>query len=455
MTLGGQLTLTFLLATAVTAVFSGAARAQLLLPQPGTPGQTRTMPSPQPSPVEPPFAPQIGPYTPPPPEALPERPAPPPFLSKGGRATIPTAQTARLLLTPSITIDEAYTDNVFLDNDFKRSDFITSFTPGLLLGLRTTDFGLGAGYVFTSEIYAKETELTDALARWAGSVAAFYSFTPQLRLDVQAAYYEDNNATGSAIAGVSTGRTRSRGAAVAPTLLWQFDPLTTVQLQGAWYRQTFDEREDQFASAALSDYDTYIVSPNVARRITPNLTVTFQYQYLASDYAVGEDFASSLFLPGVIYQIAPDLAATLNVGPQVVTTGQTGTSVAAQFGLTKTFRWGSIGLSASHAEVPTGGLGGSAETTTVGLAATIANLLLPGLTVSLSPSYTNAKGDGTLGTTNSVGLEVLATYPVTRWMSAFLAYSYFRQRTTGSDLNDIDANRVTAGIQLFEAIRLR
>jgi hypothetical protein len=40
-------------------------------------------------------------------------------------------------------------------------------------------------------------------------------------------------------------------------------------------------------------------------------------------------------------------------------------------------------------------------------------------------------------------------------MTAFLAYSYFAQRTNGTDLNDIDANRVTAGIQLHEAIRFR
>ncbi len=62
---------------------------------------------------------------------------------------------------------------------------------------------------------------------------------------------------------------------------------------------------------------------------------------------------------------------------------------------------------------------------------------------------------GALGTTDSINLQVLATYPVTRWLAAFLAYNYFRQRTTGTDLNDIDANRVTAGIQLFEALRLR
>lgn len=449
MKLVGQLALTFLLTTCFTAAPSITAWAQ----QPGPAGPGQTIQSPQPSPVEPPFSPLFAPYTPPA-EAPTDQPAPPPqFLTKGGRAQVPAAHAGQFVLTPSILIDEAYTDNVFLDNDFKRSDFITSFTPGLLLGFRTPDFGLGVGYVFTSEIYAKETELTDALARWGASVAAFYIATPRLRLDFEAGYFEDNNTTGSGIAGVSTGRTRSRSAAASPALSWQFDPLTTIQLRAAWYTQSFDQ--DQFTNVALNNYDTYTVSPTLARKITPGLTGTLQYQYLFQDVKNGEDTEYNLVLLGVNYQIAPDLSVTLSVGPQVVTKGQGGTSVAAQLALTKSFTWGAIGLNASRLEAPTGGVGGSAETSTVGLSATITNLILPGLTLNLSPSYTNSAGSEALGTTNSVNLQVLATYPVTRWMGAFVAYSYFRQRTSGTDLNDVDANRVTAGIQLFEALRLR
>jgi hypothetical protein len=226
----GRLALTFLLVICDIAAFSAPARAQ----QPVPPGQGQTIPPFQQSPVEPPFSPLSGPYTPPPTEALPgQPPPPPPFMKKGGRAALPAAQEERFVLTPSILIDEAYTDNVFLDNDFMRSGFITSFTPGLLLGFRMPDFGVGVGYVFTSEIYAKETELNDALARWGASVAAFYDLTPRLRLNFEAAYFEDNNTTASGIAGISTGRTNSRGAAASPALTWQFDPLTRIQLSAA------------------------------------------------------------------------------------------------------------------------------------------------------------------------------------------------------------------------------
>jgi hypothetical protein len=434
-------------------MITGPVWAQQAGVQPVLPGQGQAAQPFQASPVEPPFAPLFGPYTPPPAETPGAAPPLPPFMKKGGRAGPPAPQTERLTITPSILIDEAYTDNVFLDNNFKRSDFITSFTPGLLLGFRTPDFGVGVGYVFTSEVYANETELNDALARWGASVATFYDLTPQLRLNFGGAYFEDNNTTASGIAGVSTGRTRSRGAVASPSVLWHYDPLTTIVLGAAWLRQSFDE--DQFTNVPLSTYNTYTVTPNISRRITPTLTGTFQYQYLFSDVENGQDAEYHLLLPGLNYQFAPDFLATLSVGPQITTKGQTGTTLAAQIGLTKSFSWGALGLNFSRAEIPTGGIGGSAETNTVGLSATINNVLARGLTVNLAPFYTNSSGSGDLGTTNSINLQVLATYPVTRWMVAFLAYDFFRQRTDGTDLSDIDANRVTLGIQLFEVLRPR
>ena len=376
------------------------------------------------------------------------------FMTKGGKAQAPGAQSGRFVLTPSIIVDEAYTDNVFLDNDFKRGDFITSFTPGLLLGLRTPDFGLSLGYVFTSEIYVRETQLNDALARWGASVAGFYTLGPQLKLDLTGGYFEDNNTTASGIAGISTGRTRSRGAAVSPVLTWTIDPVTILQAGAGWYTQSFDQ--DPFVNTTLNNYSTYTFSPLVARRITPTLTGTFQYQYLYQSVDNGDDVQFHLLLPGILYQILPDLSVTLSVGPQITTSqGQTATTLAARLNLAKTFPWGGLGLNFTRNESPVGGIGGAAETNTVGLSAAITNFLVRGLTVSFAPSYTNSVGGGSLGTTDSINLGVLATYPVTRWMVAFLAYDYFRQRTSGTDLNDIDANRVTAGIQLFEALRFK
>ena len=49
-----------------------------------------------------------------------------------------------------------YNDNILLNNDDKRSDFVTGFTPGITLAVERATYRLLAGYNFTAEIYSKE-----------------------------------------------------------------------------------------------------------------------------------------------------------------------------------------------------------------------------------------------------------------------------------------------------------
>lgn len=72
---------------------------------------------------------------------------------------------APIVLTPSIAIPEEYNDNIFLDNNNRQWDFITGFTPAVTLLINQPLWDLQAGYSFTSEIYAKESQFSDALSR--------------------------------------------------------------------------------------------------------------------------------------------------------------------------------------------------------------------------------------------------------------------------------------------------
>jgi predicted porin len=405
-------------------------------------------------PIQPPFSPLFGPYSAP----LSETPAAQDQRQTGrplaGRAISPEDQTERLLLTPSMFIDEVWTDNVFLNNSFKRSDFITQFTPGLQLGFREPGYGVSVGYVFTSEIYAELNELNDAQARWAASAAGFYQITPQLKFNLEGGYIEDNNTTASGIAGISTGRTRSRGGIVVPSLTWNPDPLTTLQFIGSWYSQTFDElQSDVFANS----FNTYTLQANASRSLTPTLRGLGSYQYLRSDVSGGDDAEYHLIQLGANYQFTQSLSGQILAGPQIVTLGDTGTSLALQIGLSQRLAtWGAASLTYTRAEQPNGGLGGTSETNTVTASLTVTNVGLQALTVSVSPFYTTANSGNGEVDTDSIGISVLATYPITRWMLAALGYTYFRQRNSGtSELNEIDANRVTLGVQLFYPVRLQ
>jgi predicted porin len=418
-------------------------------------GEPSPLPIATPLGVQPLFGPLFGPYTAPPSQSpaaqVIQRPG---ALPTAGRAAPPTAQPERLLLTPSLLVGESYTDNVFLDNAVKQADFITSFTPGLLLGLREPTFGVSLGYVFTSEIYATLSELNAAQARQAATVAGFYRVDPRLSFTLAGGYLEDNNTTASGIAGVSTGRTRSRGGAVTPGLTWQVEPLTTLELTGSWYTQSF-EGSPLSPGAAPSTYDTTTAQVALSRRITPTLTGLGSYQFLTSEVSNGDDARYHLLQIGVGYRITENLAARLLVGPQATTEGDTGTSLAVQFGVTRVAPWGSLGLSYLRVQQPNGGLGGTSQTNTVAASLTAVDLFAPGLTAALSPVFTTTNAGNGLIDTRSIGVELVATYPITPWMVAVIAYSFFRQRSFGSQLANVDANRVAMGLQFFHRVPLK
>jgi predicted porin len=230
--------------------------------------------------------------------------------------------------------------------------------------------------------------------------------------------------------------------------------VTTLQFVGSWYSQTFDElQSDVFANS----YNTYTLQATASRSLTPTLRGLGNYQYLRSDVTGGDDAEYHLIQFGANYQFTQSLSGQILAGPQIVTLGNTGTSLALQIGLSQRLStWGAASLSYTRAQQPNGGLGGTSETNTITASLIVTDVGLQALTVSVSPFYTNANSGNGEVDADSIGISVLATYPITRWMLAVLGYTYFRQRNSGtSELNEIDANRVTLGVQLFYPVRLQ
>lgn len=56
---------------------------------------------------------------------------------------------APITITPFLTVEEEFDDNVFLNNDNKEWDFITRFTPGISIELERAQYRLAAAYTST------------------------------------------------------------------------------------------------------------------------------------------------------------------------------------------------------------------------------------------------------------------------------------------------------------------
>src|SRR5262245_1884548 len=395
--------------------------------------------TPEPGPVVPPTLPTPGPY----PIPIPGPPVPPP-------AGLPVDWIDRQLgiggfvLIPTLLVTEEYNDNIFSNNAIKKADYITSFSPGLIVGLRDPRYDVTLGYSFTSQIYARETELTDALARQVATLDGGYRFDPTLGVRLAERYSRDNNTSATALPSISTGRVDSWTNVVTPSAVWDATALTRVHAAASWQRTRLVDRPP--SGVSLSDFDIYGFLPGVEYRFLPRLTGLADFEFALSDVA-GETTSTFAGLVGVRYQITPTLQGSVRLGPQYATEGNVGTSLAASVSLTQSFRWGAAFLTYDRRNSVVGGFTGTAETNVVGAGLVVTGLLRD-LSIGFTGGYVTAN-ESTLIDTNAFNLSLTGSYRLTTWLTAVAAYNFFFQRSSGTLIsNDVDQNRVLLGLQL-------
>src|SRR6187455_1566282 len=109
----------------------------------------------------------------------------------GGLPAAALAQTGWVIL-PSFTLAEEFDDNVFVSTTDPKWDFITRMTPGLQLGYRSVPFTLLASGSIDAEIYANNSELSDAANRKRAALEMKYLPFRLLTLWLNVTYFETN-----------------------------------------------------------------------------------------------------------------------------------------------------------------------------------------------------------------------------------------------------------------------
>jgi len=89
-------------------------------------------------------------------------------------------------LTPNLTIGETYDDNIYLDPDHEKSDYITTVSPALNLDLVGQHTRLGVRYAPTFVRYADETD--NNTVRHAGTLTFGQDLAQNLRFDLSDTY---------------------------------------------------------------------------------------------------------------------------------------------------------------------------------------------------------------------------------------------------------------------------
>ncbi|MGH7392463.1 MAG: hypothetical protein ACREM3_23850 [Candidatus Rokuibacteriota bacterium] len=358
---------------------------------------------------------------------------------------------APLTVTPWVTIAEEYNDNIFLNNDNRQSDFITTITPGVSVEAAGPTYRLLGSYSFTSEIFAKESDLSHAFNRHNLALDALYRVDPRLTLTLTDILTFDTNTNVVGTDDVATGRDRAFSNALGLGASWLVDPRTTLRGGFTWTTQQYD-------SPDLFDSDVYRVRLGVERALTPRLTGGLGYEFAFFDLDRQEDVMAHTPRVGLTYQFTPTLTGSISAGPifEVPEDSDARVTPAVTASLSQRTSWGALGIFFDRTLGTAGGLGGTTVNQTVGGVVEV-RTLLRGLTVDFGPRYsTTDSSRGNAIDVESFTVPLSAIYRVTPWAALIATYQFFHQRSdsvaTAADgtllAADADQNRVWVGVQV-------
>ena len=349
-----------------------------------------------------------------------------------------------LTLIPSIAVSEEYNDNIFLNNNDRRSDFITGFTPALSLFVNRPNYEVSAGYAFTSEIYAEESTLSGPFNRQAFVGTGLFRATPQLTLRISDTYAYDRNSNVTAQGPI--GRQKSWSNTFTPAMTWQITPRSSLTVGAGYNAIRFP------GNGTGLDSDTYSFQTAFGYAFTPRFTGTIGYNFTYLDLERQDNATTHNPAVGFTYYLTPTLVLAMSGGPAITDiAGDTTISPAGAASLTQIFRWGSVGVQYSRSVSAAGGFGGPTNYQTA--SGTLAVLALRDFVLAFTPAYTTSESLSSRQT-NRVDVQTFALtlgglYRIAQYVAVFAGYNFLHQRTGGSSTQqaDIDQNRVRIGLQ--------
>ena len=363
---------------------------------------------------------------------------------------------APLTITPSFTLSEEYNDNVFLDNRNRQSDFITGFTPGIAITFERPTYRLAAGYNFTAELFARETQESHAFDRQNFFLDTMWKVDPFLTLSLTDTFIFSTDTNLIARENVATGRDRSSSNTLGAGASYQLTEFWSLR-GGASYTL------ERFSRSGLEDSDVYRANVGVDRRLSSRLTVGAGYEFAYFDIDNEEKATTHTPRVGATWRATDTITLALSGGPSIERreSGQTRVTPAITASYAQRTWFGGVGLSYDRSIGTASGLGGPTDDDLVSGYVTVTTLLR-GLTLQFLPRYSNVQSPHSDRVDIRAFTAALqATYRLTDWVAVIGGYQFFHQRSDSTAVsnigtplaNDADQNRIFFGLTFGYPIR--
>ena len=364
---------------------------------------------------------------------------------------------APLTIVPSFTISEEYNDNVFLDNSNRQHDFITGFTPGITITWERPTYRLAAGYNFTAELFARETNESHAFDRQNFFLDTSWKVDPQLTLSLTDTFIFSTDTNLIARESVATGRDRSWSNVLGAGVGYQLTEFWTLRGGGSY-------TVERFSRSGLQDSDVYRANIGADRRLSSRLTVGGGYEFGYFDIDNEEKATTHTPRIGGAWRPTETITLALSGGPsiEVRESGKTRVTPAITCAYGQKTFFGSVGLGYDRAIGTASGLGGPTDNDIVTGYITLTTLMR-GLTVAFLPTFSNVQSPHSNQIDiQSFTLPVQITYRFTEYLALIAGYQFFHQRSDSTAVssigtpiaNDADQSRLFFGLTVGYPIKI-
>lgn len=227
--------------------------------------------------------------------------------SKSMAAPRPAVETNKIV-TPSITISEEYTDNVFVTRDNQRGDFITRLLPGVAIKYGAPFWDWNIGYNLDYRYYARDSRNEDFTHNLAGkgNLRVLDNF---LYLDVSDTYHRVSLDVNRDVTTESlfVNQSDQNILSLSPYIIFQ--PLANLSLKSG-YQYT----KATYSGSSAVDIEEHSAFLMTAHELTPKSTFFTNFAYTHD--ATSQDVAYSRFTPsaGIRYEYAEKSFVSLEGG---------------------------------------------------------------------------------------------------------------------------------------------
>jgi hypothetical protein len=361
-------------------------------------------------------------------------------------AGIPAAALAQTgwVILPTFTLAEEFDDNVFVSTTDPKSDFITRMTPGLQLGYRSQPFTLLVSGSIDAEIYANNTELSDAANRKRAALEVKYLPFRLLTVSLNVTYFETNTPSELVpTTGLQLARTHATQLAIIPAATYQISSVDTATASYAFFRDTLDGGLDN---------DTHRVKAGYARQLTPLDTGFTNYRLHVFENQGGPTTITNTPTIGWRRQLTPNTVLTLEGGPRFVSGGPSfiddTVEPEAHASLEHSFKLAKVSLEYHRTEAIVVGRPGQVELESLSGSFEIEPVRL--LKLRFQPGYYRTFG-GEDPTASVYGFLLGALYPIKSWLTARLDYRFAYQKQADTSLPH---NIVTLSLDFVYPVRI-